>query len=125
MLAFGSIAVGACSGTTPTVGSSPSSAPADASPVTEAVIVARNLEFVPKELTLAPGVPIKLMFQNADAGIPHNLHVKGGGQDVVKSDLVTGPATIDVELGTLQPGGYSFVCDVHAQMTGTINVVAP
>jgi plastocyanin len=84
--------------------------------------VARNIAYDQASLTLAPGAPIQLTFQNADAGIPHNLHISGSGQDVVKGDIVTGPASQTFAIGPLQPGGYDFVCDVHPNMKGTITV---
>lgn len=119
------LVVGACSSAASTPGSD-ASAPAEAaSPVTSATITAKNVDYEPKALTLAPGVPIRLVFQNDDAGVPHNLHVSGSGQDVVKGDVVTGRATQNLDLGPLQPGGYTFKCDVHPNMTGTITVPAP
>jgi plastocyanin len=117
---FAALAVALAGCSAPTPSAAPSSAPA--SPVTEATIVARNVAFTTTALTLAPGAPIHLVFQNDDAGIPHNLHIRGSGQDVIKSDIVVGPAKQDLSIGPLQPGAYGFTCDVHPNMRGTITV---
>ena len=60
---------------------------------------------------------------NQDAGVIHNIHFFGGGGSIGMTDLAPGPATHSVSLGSLQPGTYSFKCDVHPlQMTGTLSV---
>ena len=126
LLAGLALAVGACSSPAQTPAAAPSSAEEPAgSPVTTATIVAKNVDWTPKVLTLAAGVPVHVSFQNADNGIPHNLHISGSGQDVVKSDIITGPAARNLDIGPLGPGAYGFVCDVHPNMTGTITVPAP
>ncbi len=122
------IAIAGCSSPAPTVAptDTTSSDPAvAASPATQATIVAQNVAFTTTSLTLAPGAPIHLVFQNADNGIPHNLHISGSGQDVVKSDIVVGPATLNLDLAPLAPGAYGYLCDIHPNMTGTITVPAP
>jgi plastocyanin len=119
-----SLSLAACSSSTASPGSSPSAAAAPGSPATQATIVAKNVAFEPQSLTLAAGVPVHLVLQNADNGIPHNLHITGSGQDIVKTDITTGPSTQNLDIGPLQPGGYSFVCDIHTNMTGTIDVPA-
>jgi plastocyanin len=123
-LAALAVALAGCSAAAP--GAAPSSgSAAAASPVTEATIVAHNVAFGTTALTLASGASIHLVFQNNDAGIPHNLHIRGGGQDVVKTDIVVGPAKQDLTVGPLQPGAYGFTCDVHPNMRGTITVPTP
>ena len=125
LLAALALVAGACSPSATTQGPVASVPAEDASPVTAATITAKNVDFSPRALTLAPGVPIHLVLQNDDPGVPHNLHISGSGQDVVKGDLVTGPATQKLDVGPLQPGGYTFKCDVHPVMAGTITVPAP
>jgi plastocyanin len=134
MLAAMCAVVMACSSATATpspIPVDPGGLPASKAPVdpgglppTQAVIVAKNLSFAPTAVVLAPAVPVRIVLQNEDSGTGHSIHVRGSGLDT-KTDIVTGPATANLDLGPLQPGTYAFVCDVHSSMTGTITVPAP
>ena len=54
--------------------------------------------------------------------VVHNLHVLGTGVDLVTDPLQPGDQ-YRLDLGTLQPGEYSFICDFHpAEMIGKIIV---
>ena len=44
------------------------------------------------------------------------------GNAVFTGDLITGPAQADYKVPALPAGSYTFVCQVHANMTGTIKV---
>ena len=85
---------------------------------------ADNVAFEPAELTLPAGVPLRIVLDNADEGIPHNVRVFQGEQELGKSPIVTGPARTEVRFGPLEPARYQFVCDVHPSMIGTL-VVTP
>lgn len=64
---------------------------------------------------------VSIRFENRDDGIPHNLHVSGPGVDE-RTEVEEGPATQELEL-ELEPGSYSYVCDVHPQqMRGELTV---
>jgi plastocyanin len=53
--------------------------------------------------------------------VPHNVEVKdAGGATVFKGDIVTGPATADYVVPSLDAGEYPFNCTVHPNMTGTL-----
>jgi plastocyanin len=85
-------------------------------------ITARNVEFEPTTVAMEAGVPLRLLLQNEDAGIPHNIVVRGGGTDIGKTEIVTGVARTELSFGPLPPGVYEFACEVHPNMTGTITV---
>jgi mono/diheme cytochrome c family protein/plastocyanin len=85
--------------------------------------VAQNIAFQTTELTAPAGVPITIHFENQDAGVPHNMVFKNSaGTTVFTGDLITGVNSTDYTLPGLQPGDYTFVCAVHANMTGTLKV---
>jgi plastocyanin len=86
------------------------------------VVTAVNLAFEPGAVTVPANVPIVLVLDNRDDGIPHDIQVsEANGNVMVKSDIITGPQRLMVQLPALAPGSYPFVCVVHPNMTGTIN----
>lgn len=83
-------------------------------------LVGRDIAFDQTELT-APSGSVTITFDNQDEGTPHNLHVTGAGLDE-KTDIEPGPATQTLRVD-LEPGAYTYVCDVHPQqMTGDLEV---
>jgi plastocyanin len=85
-------------------------------------VVARNVLFVTKSLSAAAG-PITIVFDNQDASVAHNIHFFSNAVSIGMTDLMTGPATETLSLGTLAPGAYSYKCDVHpTTMTGVLTV---
>jgi plastocyanin len=53
----------------------------------------------------------------------HNVEIKdGSGQTIWKGDLVMGPIQTDYAVTPLAAGTYTFVCILHANMTGTLTV---
>ena len=85
--------------------------------------VALNIQFVTKDLTATANAPITIHFDNQDASTPHNIVIKdSSGKDVFTGDTVNGPAKADYNVGPLAAGDYTFVCQFHANMTGTLKV---
>ena len=91
-------------------------------PAATTTITARNLEFEQTTVAMKAGVPLRLVLQNEDAGIPHNILVRGGGTDIGKTEIVTGIARAELSFGPLPPGEYAFLCEIHPNMAGTITV---
>ena len=89
-----------------------------------ATIEAIGLQFTETIVSLPAGVPMRLVLDNRDAGVPHNLRVFEGDTDYAKSVTVTGPGLAEVRFGPLPAGRYQFGCDVHPAMLGTV-VVGP
>ena len=110
-----SMIVGACGG---------SNAPVDAAPFTgkEATVAAVNISFDPVEVTLPTGMPLRIVLDNKDNGVPHDIKVFQGGTTIAQSPIVTGPATTEVRFGPLAPGAYQFMCTVHPNMQGTLTI---
>lgn len=83
---------------------------------------AQNIAFSNTELSASAG-EVTITFDNRDDGVPHNLHLTGTGVDEA-TDIETGPATQQLRV-RLEPGTYTFVCDVHPQqMRGEVTATA-
>jgi plastocyanin len=86
-------------------------------------ITASGIAFTTAEVAAPANVGFTLRFDNQDAGIPHDVQVKDdAGQVVFKTDIITGVEAREYQVPALDPGVYPFVCSVHPNMTGTLNV---
>lgn len=114
----------------PTVSSSPAATPAASGPAASQgaagpalKVTAQNIAFDPTSLTATANTAFEITFADQDQGIPHNIDIKdGSGTSVFRGDLVTGPNTATYAVPALPAGDYTFVCDVHTSMTGTLSV---
>jgi plastocyanin len=95
-------------------------------PFTGASVTLRavGIAWEPTSLTLPANTPLRIVLQNDDEGIPHNVRVFQGEQVFGTSPTVRGIATTEVRFGPLPAARYQFVCDVHPDMIGTL-VVTP
>ncbi len=134
LVAAGTLA--ACGATTPaeapSVAAPPTIAPVIPTPIgggtqppegagQPVVVAAQDIAFRPGKIGVAANVPFTLILDNRDAGIPHNVEVKdGSGIALVKSEIVTGPARLEIAMPALPPGDYPFNCSIHPNMTGAI-----
>lgn len=108
------------------------SAPASAGPGPSATapavavtlhISARNIQFDTDHLDAPAGQGWALEFANNDPGIPHNVEIlDASGASAFKGEIVTGPTTTTYQVPALAAGTYTFLCDVHPTMTGTLTV---
>ncbi|HEX8940627.1 MAG TPA: cupredoxin domain-containing protein [Candidatus Limnocylindrales bacterium] len=86
-------------------------------------MTAQNIAFDPTSLQASANTAFQIAFDNQDQGIPHNIDIKNSsGSSVFKGDLVTGPSSATYSVPALPAGDYTFVCDVHPNMTGTLSV---
>lgn len=85
------------------------------------VVTALNIAFEPQAVTVPANVPLTLVLDNRDTGIPHDIAVSdANGNVIVKSEIINGPAQTQVAVPALAPGVYPFICVVHPNMTGMI-----
>jgi plastocyanin len=87
-------------------------------------IDAFNTAFDQAELEAVADQPFKILFNNEDP-LPHNVAIHQGsptGEEVFQGEIVTGPTQVTYDVPALAAGPYAFVCTVHPQMTGTLNV---
>jgi plastocyanin len=75
------------------------------------------------ELTVIADAPFAIEFENRDA-IPHNVSVQGGPAGMT-GETFGGPATRTHLYWPLAAGSYSFRCDLHPEMVGTLISAAP
>ena len=108
----------ACSG----VSAAQTGAPASAGPSGDAVtVVAKDLTFVTRDVTAKAGAPFTIAFDNQD-GAPHDISISdASGKNVFKGDIVSAQK-VDYHVAALAAGTYSFLCEVHPDMKGTLTV---
>lgn len=90
-------------------------------------LVAQNIAFDKKTITVPPGAEVMIHFDNKDNGVPHNfaVYTNSTAQDKIFSGpIITGPKTTTYTFTAPKtPGNYFFRCDVHpTTMTGTLVV---
>ena len=113
--------------TSPSPEASPGESPAGSPPPGEAdgeaiTITAQGIQFTTPDVSVPADAPFLLIFDNQDAGVPHDVQIRdASGQVVVQTEVFPGVATREVEVEGLAPGAYPFVCSVHPNMTGTLN----
>src|SRR3954447_4995189 len=99
-----------------------SAAPSDGGAATVVQVSAMNIAFEQPAITAPADTPFTIHFNNKEA-VPHNVNIKdASGGDAFKGDVVTGPKEVDYAVPALAAGAYTFICDVHPSMTGTLTV---
>lgn len=90
-------------------------------PSGDVTIQAQNIAFDVATVTAPAGKAFTIVFANNDSGTPHNVAIKdASGTDVFKGTIVTGPTTTTYQVPALKAGTYTFYCQVHPNMTGTL-----
>jgi plastocyanin len=83
-------------------------------------ISAINTAFEQATVSAPAGQAFVITFDNKEA-VPHNIQIKdASGTSMFKGDIVTGPKQVDYQVPALPAGSYTFMCDVHPNMTGTL-----
>jgi plastocyanin len=84
-------------------------------------LVARDSAWVPDCAEVVAG-PLVIVVENEDDGVNHNIRLPSAPGSPA-TELQVGPSRQELEV-TLEPGEYEFVCDLHPDMVGTLDVVA-
>ena len=105
----------ACSGA-----SAQSAAPSAAGPTGPTVtVVAKDVKFQTTDVPVKANEAFDLVLDNQDSA-PHNIKVSdASGKEIYKGQIVTSQK-VDNAIPALAPGTYTFVCEVHPDMRGTI-----
>jgi plastocyanin len=87
-------------------------------------VKAQNIAFDTQQIQAPAGQPFNIEFDNQDQGTPHNIAIRdASGADVFKGTIVTGPQKTTYQVPALTAGTpYTFLCEVHPNMTGTVVV---
>jgi plastocyanin len=88
-------------------------------------VTAQDIAFDTDTIELPADVPTTIAFDNADAGVQHNISIYADdslAEPLFQGELVTGPATIEYQIPPLPAGEYYFRCDVHPNMNGVVVV---
>jgi plastocyanin len=114
-LAATALLAAACAG-----GSTSSTRPAPSGALT---LGAADTKFVPSHISVEAGRAFALYFDNADS-VPHNAVIVGpDGARLAVGNIISGSNQEIIEVPALAPGTYQLRCDVHLEMTGTLDVV--
>lgn len=83
------------------------------------VVVAKDMQFLTSSVTVPANKPVVIVLDNQE-GAPHNIAIKdASGGDVFKGEIVTNAKATN-NVPALAPGTYTFLCEVHPDMKGTI-----
>jgi hypothetical protein len=89
-------------------------------------LVAENIKFDQADFTVPANTPFRIVLENRDAGVPHNVSIYQGkgGTRFFQGEIFNGVATRTYQVPGLPAGNQYFVCDVHPTlMFGTVKVV--
>jgi plastocyanin len=97
--------------------------PPAGSPAADGVaIVAKDLKFQGTAVAVKADAPFAIAFDNRD-GAPHNVAIKdASGSTVFKGDIVSS-TIVTYNVPALAAGTYTFLCEVHPDMKGTITAL--
>jgi len=108
----------ACSGASADPGTK-TPVPAGSPSGNTASVVAKDMQFSPAAVTVEAGSPVQIAFDNKD-GAPHNIAISdASGKNVFKGEIVSNKA-VTYQVPALAAGAYTFICEVHPDMKGTI-----
>ena len=108
-------------------GATPSAAPSDGGATVTIDLTApagaAQTGFAQTALTAPAGQTFYILFTNDDPGTPHNVAINdASGLEQFKGEIFPGVATRDYQVPALTAGAYTYVCTVHASMTGVLTV---
>ena len=108
----------ACSGAS-AVSESQAPVPAGSASGNTVAITAKDIKFVQTSVNVKAGSAFSVAFDNQD-GAPHNIRITdASGTKVFSGDIVTSQK-VTYQVPALTAGTYTFICEVHPDMKGTI-----
>ncbi len=98
----------------------PAPAPAAGPPDGKSVsIVAKDMRFVEPLVSVPAGIPFAAEFDNLD-DVPHNVAISDGAGSSMFKGAIVAAAKVVYSVPALAAGTYTFICEVHPDMQGTI-----
>jgi plastocyanin len=104
----------ACSGAT----AAPPTAPASVDPNTP-VVTAKDLKFVETQVTVKADAAFDLVLDNQEAP-PHNIQLSDAAGTKVFTGEIVSNSRVTYKVPALAAGTYTFICEVHPDMKGTL-----
>src|SRR5215510_14560002 len=84
-------------------------------------VVAKDLKFTTPAVASKAGSSFTIAFDNQD-GAPHNVAISdASGAKLFKGDIVSN-TKVAYSVPALAAGTYTFICEVHPDMKGTLTV---
>jgi plastocyanin len=123
-IVFGLVALAAvlaaCSGASAAPATATPAPAASGAPSGDGVsIVAKDLKFAQTQVSVKAGAAFSIDFDNRD-GAPHNIAISdASGSTVFQGDIVSA-TKVTYSVPALAAGTYTFTCQVHPDMKGTI-----
>ena len=82
-------------------------------------IVAKDMKFSPSTVSVKADKAFDIVFDNQE-GAPHNVAISdASGKSVYKGEIVSSKK-VTYQVPALAAGTYSFICEVHPDMKGSI-----
>ncbi|HYM84500.1 MAG TPA: cupredoxin domain-containing protein [Candidatus Dormibacteraeota bacterium] len=86
-------------------------------------VQAKGLQFATTQVEATAGRAFTIAFDNSGGSAPHNVDiVDGSGKSVYQGAIVDPGKSAAYSVPALAAGSYSFKCDLHPDMKGTIVV---
>ncbi|MBA2315555.1 MAG: cupredoxin domain-containing protein [Chloroflexi bacterium] len=86
-------------------------------------VTAANIAFSEDALTAPADEAFNIHFVNEDAGVPHDVDIRAGGETAADNQILTDAGEATYSIAPLEAGEYEFFCSVHPQqMVGTLTV---
>jgi plastocyanin len=88
------------------------------------ISASNSTSFDQKSITVPEG-PVTIIFTNNESAVPHNVNLlareEGEQRSIAKTEIERGPNR-QAFTAQLPAGTYTFICDVHPAMRGTLTV---
>jgi plastocyanin len=70
------------------------------------------------------GIAFTVVVDNQDVDVNHDFHL-ALDDEVLHTPLEAGPVVQRLEVPALDAGEHSYVCEIHPNMTGTLEILEP
>ena len=95
-------------------------------PAVPEISASSAVSFDTKLLIVPAGRPFDLVFNNKNAGVPHNVKIGDSAAMATvlfDGEVVTGPTQVTYHVPAIAAGDYYFECKIHVNMNGTLRAV--
>ncbi|MDL2334732.1 MAG: cupredoxin domain-containing protein [Chloroflexota bacterium] len=95
-------------------------------PAVPQISASSAVSFDSKLLIVPAGRPFDLVFDNNNAGVPHNVKIGDSAAMatvIFDGEVVTGAAQVTYHVPAISQGDYYFECKIHPNMNGTLRAL--